>query len=303
MRSLIRRHPLERKAAAQTKLHAPRDPAPSKWHYRYQRWMLTPGVRTAVRVGSPVAVIAIIASLWLSSDNNRAMVAETYASVKASLQQRPEFIMTDYNIIGADPQTTADIAGILPVEFPVSSFDLDMEDLRETVEQLYAIKSARVRVGENGLLDVDVTPRIAVAVWRDHNTLRLIDADGIIAGIIEDRAERRDLPLIAGDGAFENIDEALTIFQTAEPIRERVRGLVRMGERRWDLVLDRGQRLLLPADNPITALDRMIVLNEAQDMLSRDVAAVDMRNPKRAVLRMTAEAANAYRRVSDTGND
>jgi cell division protein FtsQ len=264
--------------------------------------MLTPGVKTAVRIGTPLALLAIIGSVWLSNDNNRAMMSETYASVKASLQQRPEFIMTAYNVTGADPQTTADIEGILPVEFPISSFDVDMVELREIVEQLYAIKSARVRVGEGGALDVDVTPRIPVAVWRDRNTLRLIDADGIIAGIITERAERRDLPLIAGDGAFENIDEALTLFRTAGPIRERVRGLVRMGERRWDLVLDRGQRLLLPDTDPIAALDRMIALNQAQDMLSRDVAVVDMRNPKRAVLRMTAEAASAYRRVSDTGN-
>ena len=302
MRSLIRRHPLERKAAKQPKLRAPRDPAPSKWHYRYQRWMLTPGVRTAVRVGTPLALLAIIATVWVSNGDNREMVGAKYAEIKAGLQQRPEFIMTEFNVTGADPQTTADIEGILPVEFPVSSFDLDMVELRETVEQLYAIKSARIRVGEGGALDVDVTPRVAVAVWRDGNTLRLIDAGGVIAGIIEERAERRDLPLIAGDGAFENIDEALTLFRTAGPIRERVRGLVRMGERRWDLVLDRGQRLLLPDADPITALDRMIVLNEAQDMLDRDVAVVDMRNPKRAVLRMTAEAANAYRRVSDTGN-
>lgn len=301
MRSLIFRHPLERKAAKQPRLRVPRDPAPSKWHYRYQRWMLTPGVRTAVRVGTPLALIAVIAAVWVSRDSNRAMVTAHYEALKASVQQRPEFIMTRFEVTGADPQTTADIAGILPVEFPVSSFDVDMVELREIVEQLYAIESARVRVGEAGALHVDVTPRVPVAVWRDHGTLRLIDADGIIAGIIEERAERRDLPLIAGDGAFANIDEALTLFQTAAPIRERVRGLVRMGERRWDMVLDRGQRLLLPDANPITALDRMIVLNEAQDMLDRDVAVVDMRNPKRAVLRMTAEAANAYRRVSDTG--
>lgn len=300
MRSLIRRHPLERKAAQQPKLRAPRDPAPSKWNYRYQRWMLTPGVKTALRVGTPLALIALAATIWVSHDGNRDMVVAKYTEVKASLQQRPEFVMTEFNVTGADAQTTADIEGILPVEFPVSSFDVDMVELRNIVEQLYAIKSARLRVGEDGALDVDVTPRVPVAVWRDHNTLRLIDADGIIAGIIEDRAERRDLPLIAGDGAFENIDEALTLFKTAGPIRGRVRGLVRMGERRWDMVLDRGQRLLLPDANPITALDRMIVLNDAQDMLDRDVAVVDMRNPKRAVLRMTAEAANAYRRVSDT---
>ena len=76
-----------------------------------------------------------------------------------------------------------------------------------------------------------------------------------------------------------------------------------MGERRWDMVLDRGQRLMLPETEPIAALDRMIALNEAQDMLSRDIAAVDMRNPNRAVLRMTADAANALRRVSETGEN
>jgi len=142
MRSLIFKHPLEKKAAAKPKLRAPRDPAPSKWHYRYQRWMLTPGVKTAVRVGTPLALIAIIAGVWVSHDTNREMVSAKYEALKAGLQQRPEFIMTEFNVTGADPQTTADIEGILPVVFPVSSFDLNMEELREIVEQLYAIETA-----------------------------------------------------------------------------------------------------------------------------------------------------------------
>ena len=80
-------------------------------------------------------------------------------------------------------------------------------------------------------------------------------------------------------------------------------GLVRMGERRWDMVLDRGQRILLPEDAPIDAVNRVIALNEAQDLLKRDVAVVDMRNPARATLRLSTEAATAMRRVSETGTD
>jgi hypothetical protein len=42
------------------------------------------------------------------------------------------------------------------------------------------------------------------------------------------------------------VPEALALVAAARPAVPRLRGLVRMGERRWDLVLDRDQRILLP---------------------------------------------------------
>jgi len=41
-----------------------RDPAPSRWGYRYQRLMLTPGFRKMVRVGLPVLVIGGLVAGW-----------------------------------------------------------------------------------------------------------------------------------------------------------------------------------------------------------------------------------------------
>ncbi|MEL6571930.1 MAG: cell division protein FtsQ/DivIB [Pseudomonadota bacterium] len=306
MRSLIpvfgRRHSYER-AARKTLKRAPRDPAPSKWHYRWQRWMLTPGVRAGLRIGTPLLLIAVIVGAWIAKPDNRAMVTNKVAEVTEAIQHRPEFIVSSLSIIGADEQTEADVQTMLPLSFPVSSFDLDLEEMRATVEDLYAVKNASVRVGDGGTLEVDIVPRVPVAVWRDQGTLRLIDADKVMSGIIESRAARRDLPLIAGEGAHAHLDEALTLFRTAHPIKDQVRALVRMGERRWDVVLDRNIRLMLPEENPVAALDRIIVINDAKDMLSRDIAAVDMRNPARPVLRMSPDAANALRRVNSRGDN
>ena len=279
-----------------------RDPAPSKWGYRYQRLMLTPGIRGAVRIGVPLVLIGVIAFTWFAKDENRAMAEAKVAEFKEMLQDRPEFTITQMVVVGGDAQLAADVTTVLPLEFPLSSFDLDMEAVRNTVEALYAVESARLRVGEGGTLEVEVTPRVPVAVWRDGEMLRLIDADGTYSGVIAARADRLDLPLIAGDGAQEHIAEALALFGTARPQADRVRGLVRMGERRWDMVMDRGQRILLPEGDPRAALDRVMALQEAQDLLSRDVAIVDMRNANRPTIKMTTAAANALRRVSDTGN-
>ncbi len=290
MRSLTRR-----KAA-----DAPHDPAPSRLGYRYQRLLLTPGFRVFVRVGVPIILIAIIATSWFSHEENRAMLQARIDDARQGFQTRPQFMVQSMAITGTDAALEADVAAVLPIIFPVSSFDLDLEALRKLVEDLQAVKSARVKVGEAGALQVAVNPRVPVALWRDGTILRLIDAEGIQSGTVIARSDRLDLPLIAGDGAEQNIVEALALHAGAGPLRDRVRGLVRMGERRWDIVLDRDQRILLPGEDSVAAFDRIIALNEAQDMLKRDVVVVDMRNANRPTLRMNEEAALALRRVNET---
>ena len=291
MRSLMRRP---------SPAAAPRDPAPSRLGYRFQRLMLTPGFRGAVRIGVPILLIAAIAGSWYIQPENRAQFVETIADTKQTFQQRPQFMIQAMNVTGADASAMTDVVALLPDVFPVSSFDLDLEVMRANIEALDQIKSASVRVGQAGALEVRLTPRVPVAIWRDVGTLRLIDADGVLSGQIAARADRLELPLIAGDGAESNIAEALELFDAAGPLIGRVRGLVRMGERRWDMVLDRDQRIFLPSSGAVGALDRVIALNAAQDMLSRDVAVVDMRNANRPTLRMNEEAAAALRRGNTT---
>lgn len=278
-----------------------RDPAPSKWGYRWQRWMLTPGVRTGLRIGVPLILVALVAGAWASNDNNRAMVIGHYERAKATIQNRPEFMVTELAITGADEELASTVSEMVKVTFPVSSFELDLNGLRTKVAELAAVKDVYVRVGDAGALEIGITPRQPVALWRTAEGLRLMDAQGTFSGAVAGRAERRDLPLIAGQGAEEHIDEALALFRSAAPIAERVRGLVRIGDRRWDMVLDRGQRIQLPTNNPAPALDHVITLEQTHDLLARDVMLVDMRNPSRPTVRLQQDAVAATRNAVITG--
>ncbi|MBR2658067.1 cell division protein FtsQ/DivIB [Yoonia sp.] len=294
MRSLIRR----RRHATDM----PHDPAPSKLGYRYQRLMLTPGFRAMVRYGLPVLIVAAVAGSWYAKPANREMLETKIAETVQGFQERPQFMVQSMAVTGGDEAVIATVTALLPKDYPLSSFELDLLTIRAEIEALDPIRSASVRVGPQGVLQVDLTPRVPVALWRDGMVLRLIDEDGVQSGSVLARSDRSDLPLIAGDGAEQNIREALDLYSGAGPLRDRVRGLVRMGERRWDIVLDRDQRILLPGDGAVAALDRVIALNNAQDMLERDVAIVDMRNANRPTLRMNEDAAAALRRVSTTTN-
>ncbi|WP_439509157.1 cell division protein FtsQ/DivIB [Yoonia sp.] len=296
MRSLIRRRAMA---------DVPHDPAPTKWGYRYQRLMLTPGVRAAMRIGLPVLLVSIIAGAWFAKPENRAMLEAQIAQAVRGFQERPQFMVQSMTVTGADDVILPAVTALLPKDYPQSSFDLDLLAIRARIETLDAVRSASVRVGPGGVLQVAVTPRDPVALWRDGPVLRLIDAEGVQSGTLATRGNRPDLPLIAGDGAERHIQEALDLYARAGPLRDRVRGLVWMGERRWDIVLDRNQRILLPSDGPVAAFDRVIALDLAQDMLERDVTIVDMRNADRPTLRMNEDAAAALRRVTTpngTGN-
>ncbi|MFT6650871.1 MAG: cell division protein FtsQ, partial [Celeribacter sp.] len=101
----------------------------------------------------------------------------------------------------------------------------------------------------------------------------------------------------AGEGAEREVAQALALLKSADPLMDRVRGIVRVGERRWDLVLDKDQRILLPEINPFAALAQVIALDQAQDLLVRDVRTVDMRNPNRPTLRITEVARDEFRRL------
>ena len=91
--------------------------------------------------------------------------------------------------------------------------------------------------------------------------------------------------------------QALDILAAAAPLADRLRGLVRMGERRWDVVLDRDQRIQLPETAPIIALEKVIALDKAQDLLARDISVIDMRNPVRPTLRLAEPALEELTRI------
>ncbi len=155
-------------------------------------------------------------------------------------------------------------------------------------------------VRSGGVLAVEITERKPAILWRTEASVEMLDKTGRRVATLLDRKARPDLPLMTGVGAEEHVPEALAILSAARPILPRVRGLVRMGERRWDVVLDRDQRIMLPEADAVQAVERAMAIDMAEEMLARDLAVVDLRNPDRPTLRMTARAVEASKAMTET---
>lgn len=267
-----------------------RDPAPSRLRYRLTRLWLRPRIRWLVNFGVPMLAGLLAAWTVMAEFDLRARAAETLTALREVIVERPQFTVTRFEI----PDVSADLAEQIEVAafvtLPASSLEVDVADIRARVEALDAVERARVKALAGGALEIRAIERLPVVVWRGDDRLELLDHDGIRVAEIDSRLRRPDLPLIAGDGAAGHVDEALALFAAAQPVAGRIRGLVRVGERRWDLVLDRDQVIQLPEAAPGEALERVMALHLSEDLLARDLVLVDMRDPDRPMVRLGENA-------------
>jgi len=265
------------------------DPAPSRWAFRWQRLWLTPSFRKAVRYGLPLFLLGALLGVYLASQERRDNLIGHYTAAKDAFQQRPEFMVKLMSIEGASGEVSEDIREIMSLDFPVSSFDLDLAEMRARTEELDAVAIAELQIRPGGILHFAIEQREPAIVWRRADGLEVLDRTGARVGPLDARSQRADLPLIAGEGADEAAVEALRILAVAGPVQERIRGLLRVGERRWDLVLDKGQTIKLPENGAVAALERVMARAQIQDLLERRIEVIDMRNPDRPTVRVAPE--------------
>lgn len=289
--------PQMRGRAAPTPKARRRRVADSRLGYRLQRFWLTPTYRNGLKFGVPLCAAAVALAGYFSNEANRQVVSAHIETVYAAFVDRPEFMVTALQWPDVTPELDAALRARLDIDLPRSSFRLDLDALRAEVEALDWVRSADLRLLSDGVLALGITEREPAILWRSQSGLELLDADGVRVAHVASRDLRPDLPLIAGTGANGAIREALDLLDAASPLGSRVLGLVRMGERRWDVVLDRDQRIRLPETGALPALERVIALEQAQDLLSRDIVIADLRNPARPVLQISAGAMETLRDI------
>lgn len=264
-----------------------RDPAPSRLRYRLNRIWLRPGVRRAVNIGIPSLAALLAGWTLIAQFDARERVVAGYEALREAVVRRPQFQITAIDV----PDVSADLAEQIRtaafVSLPANSLEVDVASVRDRVEALGAVERARVRVLTSGVLEIRAIERVAAVVWRSDQGITLLDQGGTWVAEVDSRLRRVDLPLIAGNGADGHVGEALALFAEAAPLRERVRGLVRVGERRWDLVLDRGQTIRLPERDPLAALGHAVALETGQRVFAREVTVMDLRDPRRPILRLS----------------
>ena len=273
------------------------DPAPSKVAYLANRIWLKKSSRRSFFIMILISIVLFVLIGLSNRSNFSLLIKKNTNKIIQYVELSPIFKVVKLSVISEDPNVIEKISSTLALNFPISSMDIDVEVLRLKVELIDLVESASVRLTSNGLVEVDVNIRKPVAIQRLGTQLMLIDARGIKVDEVLSRSQRLDLPLLVGKGAEKCVDEALHLLLEIKDLVSRVRGLVRVGERRWDVILNRGQVILLPEKNPLVAIRKIISLQEGQKILDRNISYLDFRNINRPVLGLSEETSKELKEI------
>jgi cell division protein FtsQ len=244
-----------------------------------------------VNFGVPMAVGVLAAWTLMAEFDLRSRALDLWTAARDAVIEQPRFTIREIAVPDVSPDLAEQIRIAAFVPLPVSSLEVNVGLVRSRVESLAAVERARVRALASGVLEIRAIERVPVLVWRTPEGVQLLDKNGVRVAEVDSRLRRPDLPLIAGEGASAHVPEALALLDVALPVLPRIRGLVRVGERRWDVVLDRDQVISLPEEDAVATLERVMALHVGEDLLGRDLSVVDMRDPRRPMLRLNEHAA------------
>ena len=167
---------------------------------------------------------------------------------------------------------------------------VDLEGTRAELMKLGWIADARVSRRLPDTLVIDIVERVPAAIWQYQHRLALIDKDGVVIGPVDDRA-MPDLPVVVGPGANRRATELAALMSTAPTLKPLVTAASWQGDRRWDIIFQSGEKLMLPEgnDEAIKALAFFASEDRRAGLLGKGLVSIDMRDPARVVARMSRE--------------
>jgi len=208
-------------------------------------------------------------------------VAAAYESAAAGLLSASGMTVSAIDVRGRVYTTREELRAAIGVEQGSPILDFDVEAARARIEALAWVDDARVMRLLPGTIFVEIVEKRPFALWQVDGQVWLIEEDG---GLItrEDAARfAGTVPLVVGEGAESKVAELIAALAQERTVAANVASAVRVGGRRWDLILVTGARVKLPESNLADALKDLARLDAEQGLFAKDIESVDLRLPDR----------------------
>ncbi len=264
-------------------------PRPSKIRYRLERvWLRLWFMKLTLYLS--LTLVFLIFCLFIFVYSSDWIKLKEYKNhLKNYIFERPELSVSKLEIKTANLDLINQINAILKLSFPINSINLDINNLQKIINKIDSVESSNVRINDSGVLLVEVIERKPVAVYREQDELSLIDIKGYKITNIFSRSDRKDLPLIVGTEGNYQIKEALEIYQLLSDNINEIRGLIRIGKRRWDIIFKNNKRIKLPEKNPKRLLRKFLSSDKSYLISSNNFSIIDLRFTNKIILRKSIE--------------
>ena len=186
------------------------------------------------------------------------------------------FGIASVHLAGNHRTSASDILTALGYEPGQSIFSADVAAARNRLLALPWVFDAEVRRQYPDSISVDIVERIPFALWQTPNLLYVVERSGRTITVATSVQFPR-LPLLIGEGAPQASADLIDAVALHRAISARLKGMQRVSDRRWNLILDGNVVVQLPEEGWQKELDVLEHLIVDEGVLERDVTEIDLR--------------------------
>ena len=231
------------------------------------------------------SVVALICGAGFSAYRNESLrkCSDWVVSEVLTRTSTAGFKVKDILVTGRKQIPAEDLLARLSIKQGMPIFGVNIADAQKSLNGISWVKNVTISRRLPDTIVVEIQERTPVALWQHQKKIFLIDEEGIV--LTSNNLDAwQSLPLVVGDGAEKNITGLLVLLQAEPAIASQLVSAVRVEERRWDLHLKNDVLVKLPEQDMELALRHLAVLEEKKNILGRNIASIDLRQPEKIMI-------------------
>ena len=160
------------------------------------------------------------------------------------------------------------------------SYSVNLELINERLLQMPGVRESAVRRLPNGNLSVKLHLYRAVARWTDGTYYYPLSADGTVV-------KKPSLDNTPGTVLFRGPvpKDISDITKAATNVIDDLEYMEWIDNRRWNMITNGGITIMLPEEDPVAAIGTLVTLNKNNDVLSKNINVIDMRDSARILVK------------------
>lgn len=188
--------------------------------------------------------------------------------------------LKDVYVEGQKYTRNKDIISALGAKIGDPILTLPLPAIRERIENISWVKHAVIDRQYPSTLYIGIVERTPIAIGQKEGKLSLIDDKGFtIKGV--DITEFKNLPIIIASDPGAYAPSMIAMIEKERELANKVRAIIRVSERRWNIRFDNNLTIMLPEKNYEKAWDRVIELNKKEELFNPNIKNIDLRIPNK----------------------
>ncbi len=162
---------------------------------------------------------------------------------------------------------------------------VDIYAMKERIKALPWVKDVIIERKLPNQLFIQLIERRPIALWQKDGRHHPLDEEGNVINVSPKGLEY--LLITVGEDAPRHTPELVNELIKYPELNRRAMSAVRIGGRRWNLILDEvddGLEIYLPENDVPATLARLDRLNKEHDLLNRQLKRIDLRLPDRLIV-------------------